>query len=146
MSSFKNQLVAPWWCVNWTVPEQGIERERKKKVELVKWGRRVSIAAVCMLKSLVTGHHRFSLRINPKCHYLYGNKYVWMCGGWKGMQHGHVTMEGGSGKKWINSLWVMRWEKYEAISRAMFTGRYRSRNLCIQLFGRNVRVRKDPEY
>lgn len=139
MSGFKNQLVAWQWCVNWTVPKQRIRRERKKKSWVVKLGRRVSTEAVCMLESLVTGQHRFSLRINPKCHYLYGNKYAWMCGGWIGIQRwGKGRFEGGSGKKWINSFWMMRWAKYEAITRAMFAGRHGKRNIYIQLFGWHV--------
>lgn len=94
-----------------------------------------------MLKSLVTGQHRFSLRINPKCHYLYGNKYAWMCGGWAGSQPwGRGRFEGGSGeKKLINSFWMMRWKKYETIPRVGFTGRHGKRNICIQLFGQNLR-------
>lgn len=74
MSGFRNQLVAWQGCVNCTAPKQRILRGRNKIVELVKLGRRVSVEAVCMLKSLVTGQHRFGLRINYKCHYLYGNK------------------------------------------------------------------------
>lgn len=117
MSGFKNQLVTWQWCVNWTVPKQRILREREK-MWVVKLGRRVSIEAVCMLRSLVTGQHRFSLRINHKCHYLYGNKYAWMCGGWTGIQRwGRRDLkEAVEKKKWVNSFWMMRWEKYEAIN------------------------------
>lgn len=138
MSGFRNQLVAWQWCVNWTVPKQNSER-KKEKSWVVKLGRRVSAEAVCMLKSLVIGQHRFSLRINHKCHYLYRNKYAWMCGGWIGIQGwGEGRLEGGgSGKKWINSFWMMRWEKYGALTRVMFTERHSKRNICIQVFGQN---------
>lgn len=100
MSGFRNQLVAWQSCVNWSVPKQGIDSEGKKEnCWVVRLAGRMSTEAVCILRSLVTGQRGFSLRINPKCHYLYGNKYACMCGGWAGIQLRRRGLAKDSGKK-----------------------------------------------